>query len=308
MMPSKTRSESDVSSGLALPLTMSTAFGDAELQEHYDRFKSFDLDDSGFISAENLKAILEALGVAHTEADVANMIEEVAILSGHENDGCLSFRDYIHCLEYESRREAVNEAIDAARERELSVGPAAPAEAPAEATGAAEVEALALEAAVPEAAETEAAIETETAVPDATEPEAATQAAEVEETPYRMRRSSFGALDALARGRIARFETVIQETVKEAAVDDATARRQARFAAKLAKFQQPAPSEAAAAVEDAYKRSVKDKLHAFEAANAGAASQVEFRKTWKKVGSSHWRQKTQVAGAPPPKRNIHELP
>eukprot|EP00965_Chrysotila_dentata_P168518 5564693-Pleurochrysis_carterae.AAC.2 len=32
-------------------------------------------------------------------AQVHSMIEEVAVLSGHENDGKLSFRDYMGCIQ-----------------------------------------------------------------------------------------------------------------------------------------------------------------------------------------------------------------
>ena len=60
--------------------------------------------------------------------------------------------------------------------------------------------------------------------------------------------------------------------------------------------------------ETLYKKSVKDKMEAFEAANKAATSQVDFKKTWKKVGAGHWNQKTLIGGAPPPKKSVKDLP
>jgi len=194
----------------------------------------------------------------------------VAILSNHENDGTLSFRDYIACMEYELHKNAVNAEIDAERERRLSV------------------EDLSLEAAP---------------ATEEPEPEAPPQ--------LRMRGSSFAVLDMVARGRIARFEQVITEAVKKENVDDKAVRSQAKFHAKLAKFQQPAVSNSTVErTEQLYKKSVKDKLDAFEAANKAAASKVEFKKTWKKVGQGSYKLKNQVTGlgAPPPKKSVTDLP
>lgn len=278
----KERSRSDLLSGLIPPSchSLDHGFSEGELLAHYERFKAYDLDDSGFISLDNLKSILSALEIPNTDEMVANMLEEVAILSGHQNDGALSFRDYIRILEYESKAEAFNVAIDAALERR-------------EGTELAD-----FDAAQPVGEELEAE---QTTVREA-------EAEALVEPAQRMRRSSLAALDMITRGRIAKFEQVIDKTVKSVRVDDAAARSEARFAAKLAKFQRPAASETAVAVENLYKRSVKDKLHAFESANRAAPSQVDFHKTWKKLGHGSWKQKTQVAGAPPPKRSLLELP
>ena len=123
-----------------------------------------------------------------------------------------------------------------------------------------------------------------------------------------MRGSSVAALDVEARDLIMRFEHVITETVKKENMDDATVRKQAKFASKLAKFQQPAVSSVAASSEALYKKSVSDKLSAFEEASRAAKDTVAFKKTWKKVGAGSYRQKTQVAGAPPPKKSFADLP
>ena len=41
-----------------------------------------------------------------------------------------------------------------------------------------------------------------------------------------------------------------------------------------------------------------------------AESKVEFKKTWKKVGTGNYSLKTQVTGlgAPPPKKSVADLP
>ena len=122
-------------------------------------------------------------------------------------------------------------------------------------------------------------------------------ACEEDETPVeRMRGSSVAALDVEARDLIMRFEHVITETVKKENMDDATVRKQAKFASKLAKFERPAASSVAASSEAPCKKSVADKLSAFEEANRAARDTVAFTKTWKKVGAGNYRQTTQIAG------------
>ena len=302
--PLMQRSKSDIASGLSRVALAGTDLGcsysEEELQAHYERFKSYDLDDSGFVEPENLKAILTALDIAVTDEQVANMIEEVAILSGHENDGKLSFRDYIRCMEYEAHREAHNVSLDAAFER-LSEAEVAPAEVTAaEPKLEAEAEAEAARAMV---AEPEP--EAEQPKPQAEQPEQAEQ-----QQQQRMRRSSFATLDLITRGRITRFEQVIQETVKVNKVDDAAARRQIRFASKLAKFEAPLGANATVAQQESmYKKSVTDKLQAFEAAHRAATTTGgDLRKTWKRVGTCNWQAKKQINGGPPPKRSILDLP
>jgi len=307
------RSRSDLLSGLSMlsAASLNSSFTEAELAAHYERFKAYDLQDQGFISTDNLKAILTALDIPNvTDEQCRNMIEEVAILSGHENDGSLSFRDYIRCMEYEAKREAVNASIDAIVERRRSRADT-PALLPAKPNAAAN-EATAAEASEPaEPAPALAATpeQGEEAEPQAEEAEPQAEAdEEAEAEQRRLRRSSLHVLDMITRGRIARFEQVIMQTEKVNKVSDAAARRQARFAAKLAKFEAPLQAEPAVQQESLYKKSVKDKLSAFESANRSAASQTEFRKTWKKVGASNWQQRTQILGDPPPKRSIHDLP
>jgi len=123
-----------------------------------------------------------------------------------------------------------------------------------------------------------------------------------------MRRSSFATLDMITRTRINRFQQAVDEAAKVNKVSDEAARRQMRFQSKLAKFEAPIGTPRGNEQETMYKKSVKDKLNAFEVAHSAAVDQVAFKKTWKKVGAGNWKQKSQVAGAPPPKRNIADLP
>ena len=145
-----------------------------------------------------------------SEQQVLNMIQEVAILSGHVNDGKLSFRDYCACMTYERNAEATNAELDAKDELRASlVAIAEDAEEPPPQGEAAEPE--------PEAAE-----------------------AEMPPPGMRMRRSSFAVMDTLAVGRIAKFEQVVQEAAVQAAKEtpegQAKTRSVARFQDKLSKF------------------------------------------------------------------------
>merc|ERR1719263_942788 len=59
-----------------------------------------------------------------TLASVSGIVEEVAILTGHDNDGKLSFRDFMNALRYDRQASEENLALDAidalAVERRLS--------------------------------------------------------------------------------------------------------------------------------------------------------------------------------------------
>jgi len=119
------RTESDVMSGMAISMEKNKMewqdhYADSELEHFFARFKEYDLDDTGFITPGNLKAILEVMDVNVSHDDVSNMILEVAILSNHENDGKLSFRDYMKCIDYENQKKAHNDTIDAMAELDLS--------------------------------------------------------------------------------------------------------------------------------------------------------------------------------------------
>ena len=52
-----------------------------ELTKHFTTFQSYDLDNSGFISPENLGEIMTALEIPFGAGSLKSMIDEVAILS-----------------------------------------------------------------------------------------------------------------------------------------------------------------------------------------------------------------------------------
>jgi len=114
------RTVSDMMSGMAIKRSEHKAyqnFTDEQLEAHFTRFKQYDLDDSGFVTPENLADIFKALDMPDvTQVQCVNMIEEVAILVGHDNDGKLSFRDYCMIITYEQEKQATNDAVDAAEE------------------------------------------------------------------------------------------------------------------------------------------------------------------------------------------------
>merc|ERR1719277_2978761 len=94
------RTSSDVQSGKDIGCARQNyerfpGFSTEELDKFFEQFAAFDLDDSGFISAENLEEVAKALGCDLTIQQVQQMLEEVAVLSGHDNDGKLSFRDFM---------------------------------------------------------------------------------------------------------------------------------------------------------------------------------------------------------------------
>lgn len=116
------RSKSDVMSGITLSHSdLYGKFSQAELEAHFVRFKQYDLDDTGFITPANLKAIFESLEMPEvTVAQCENMVDEVAILIGHENDHALSFRDYAYLMLYEAEKKVAAEVAEAQEEERIS--------------------------------------------------------------------------------------------------------------------------------------------------------------------------------------------
>lgn len=112
-------------------------FSDDEVKRQFELFKHYDLDDSGFITAENMLDVLKALDVKDVSTEsVIGMIEEVAVLTGHENDGRLSFRDFMNLAIHDkkatenlaaSREEEPSAAAPTIDEPESPVGSPAPA-------------------------------------------------------------------------------------------------------------------------------------------------------------------------------------
>lgn len=114
------RTATDAVSGLALNRSDFPTYSDDELLTHFTTFTQYDLDSSGFISPQNLLDVLTAMEVPEASEEMVKLIiEEVAVLTGHENDGKLSFRDYMTCMEMDHQAAMHNLALDA--EEELAV-------------------------------------------------------------------------------------------------------------------------------------------------------------------------------------------
>lgn len=274
------RTVSDAMSGLSFDRNVPewSEYTEVELQRHFGRFKEYDLDEAGFITPVNLQAIMAAMDITVTEEQVASMIAEVAILSGHDNDGRLSFRDFMKCMDYEATKTAHNERVDSVIE--------------------------AMEAGVEE----QPAAEVGGSISEATEPKP--------EVPMlRMRGSSFAVMDTLASNRITAFQQVIKDAKKKAQQIPATPAA-AKFQSKLAKFKRLEDGKGPPKRNNdgLQQAAIKGKLAAFESAKKSAEDPVAFKRDWKSVSQGKWAEKVTKApggaggGAPPPRRNIADLP
>lgn len=283
----RNRRASDATSGLELKREQWPDYSEEELSRNFELFKAYDIDNSGFITQENLLEVLRAMGVAedYTLASVSLIIEEVAVLTGHDNDGKLSFRDYMHAIRYDKQAAEENLALDALDaltvERKLSTIELVDAEAPRPVGN--EEAAVMLVGEVPQ-------------TPTEPEPEPAPP------PPMRARQSSMAALNALASSRIKAFQSLATEhTGRE----------------KLAAFRTK-PVELGPMVnsDDMHKQTLRNKVAAFEVA-ATYKGKVELKRTWKKVGGvAQWGsykagQTIVLAGQPvgvAPKKKLCELP
>merc|ERR1712039_289868 len=173
------RTVSDQRSGCALVRSDFPTYSDDELARHFSMFQQYDIDDSGFISPENLFEVLQAMEVKDvTMGMVHSIIDEVAVLSGHDNDGMLSFRDYMRAIQYDNQAALHNLALDAEREMRISVSEANDDEPVQIPSGESEPE----------------------PVPEATQ--------------GRARQSSMAALNTLAASRIRSFQSVANDALE----------------------------------------------------------------------------------------------
>jgi len=105
----RSRTKSDVMSGTALNKAEWPRYTEEDVMRHFSLFNQYDLDHTGFISKENLLDVLNAMEVKGASLSMAtSILDEVAILCGHDNDGKLSFRDYMHAIEYDHSAAAQN--------------------------------------------------------------------------------------------------------------------------------------------------------------------------------------------------------
>lgn len=302
------RTVSDMMSGMAIDRNHAVygEFTEPVLQEHFMRFKQYDVDNSGFISPGNIKAIFEALEMTEiTDAQCENMIAEVAILTGHDNDGQLSFRDYCHLMAHEAKKQATDAVIEA-REELKRASMTDPDSAEDEEDGAIEAE----ERAPGTAPDAKEGVEEEvapSAVVDVADPVDAEAEEPVQEV--RMRGSSFAVLDQLAVSRIQRFEQAIADRAEHEKKTSAEVLRQTRFQGKLAKFKKIEEGVAEAPRvnnESMHMATLRSKLAAFEAASK--KDPVAFKTTWKNVHAGAWKQKKMIAGGIAPKKSLADLP
>lgn len=173
------RRASDASSGLNLKREAYPNFSDDEVERNFVLFKHYDLDNSGFITAENLLEVLKALDMDVSIESAHGMIDEVAQLTGHENDGQLSFRDYMAMAFHDRQASAETTVTNVAEESTEGLAieePESPVGCPAPA------------------------------------PETPVQVAKpAPAPPLAKRRSSMSALNALASGRIKAFQQVADD-------------------------------------------------------------------------------------------------
>lgn len=277
----RNRRASDAASGLSLKREEWPDYTDDDLVREFEMFQHYDLDSTGFISPENLFEVLQAMEVTDVSMEMVNsIIEEVAILTGHDNDGQLSFRDYMHAIRQDRGAAAHNAALDAAAEKRLSQ---------------AETEPLDLE---PPQSGAEPEPEPEPEEKPQASPDEMKPAAPVEEA--RARRGSMSALNALASGRIKAFQQV---------VTDASAREKLNaFKTKPVEMSGPMVNS-----DEMHKETLCNKVKAFEVA-ATFKGKIELKKTWKKVGGAgnYASGKKILLGGQPagvaPKKKLSELP
>mmetsp|Transcript_17 Transcript_17/g.33 ORF Transcript_17/g.33 Transcript_17/m.33 type:complete len:302 (+) Transcript_17:26-931(+) len=290
--PIKARTESDVMSGMEVHRSYERYphFSTEELDNYFQQFKNFDVDDSGFISPANLSEVLAAMDIAMTVEQTRCMIEEVAVLSGHDNDGKLSFRDYMACIQYDTNAEAHNNKIEADIELRLSLS----------------------EDTLPlSISDTTADNETATA--------------EESSPPSRMRRSSFSVMQAIAKSRISSYEQTsalspTSITHHEIQIQACEAKKPtdpkdnvpSKFISRLDKFKRIEAKNAAGGTAPSVNNeclqaaALKTKLLAFEQASK-KVDPVLFKKSWKNVSHGSWALKSKVVGGVAPKKTLAQV-
>lgn len=295
------RSSSDVTSGREVShrhYERYPGFSVESLNQFFAEFKNFDLDDTGFISPTNLLEVLCALGVAGLdEGKVCSMIEEVAILSGHSNDGRLSFYDFLGCIQYERDATAHNDKVTAAKELRLSMS-----EPLVFGTDEEEEDATGTESERRETIEDD-----EQQRGDGSEQDAA-------EDEDLMRQPSFALVRKIVTSRIDTFQQAVETNARlQQRANDAAARTaQGRFASKLQKFRriESELSEPKLNNEEMHTAALRTKLQAFELASQKAATPLEFKRSWRNIQArpSSWRRTTVFAGGVAPKKSLSDLP
>lgn len=287
-----TRRASDVMSGLELKRDAYPDVSDEDVDRHFQMFQAYDLDSTGFISPENMLDVLMAMQVTDVSMEtVCAMIEEVALLTGHENDGKLTFRDFMNIVQHDKKAAEQEASEEEAAERTLSTSCECTPEPSGGTKPACEPEEPTPASSIPEpcpAPEAQTIQEEEPA--PRPEPDAGA----------RNRRSSFSALNSLASSRIKAFQTTVQEASEREKLN--------AFKKKPVEMTGPMVNS-----DDMHMQSLRNKLQAFEVA-ATFKGTIERKKTWKKsAGAGNYTagQKVLMGGQPAgvaPKKKLSELP
>lgn len=288
------RTATDAVSGLALNRSDFPTYSDDELLTHFTTFTQYDLDSSGFISPQNLLDVLTAMEVPEASEEMVKLIiEEVAVLTGHENDGKLSFRDYMTCMEMDHQAAMHNLALDAEEELAVTVEEEKVESgrfSQGDATGGDDAPADVSDDAPATATLDERVGKLRPSLVNAT-------TTSEEGGMTRRRQSSMSAVNAVAVARIKAF----QMTVNAAAAQN-----------KINAFKKTEYSGPIVNSEEIHMMTLKNKVQAFEVA-ARFKGKVELKKTWREVGASRYNPGKKIMlndlpAKPPPKKKLSDLP
>ena len=273
----------------------------AEVRRHHQEFLEFVLEDeaklgSYYITPTSLVELLHAHGMEDMDLEQAKaMLAEVAVLNGHDDDGKLSFRDYICSVLYDEQREENNALYDDAVDDPPSG---------AETVDAAEA----------------AADEASTGQGDSAR-QLWRRASSKIIAVNRMRQSAFSVLRGLTITKINRWKQM-EEEQKSAAEASSKVRAGTPTGEKLVteydkatgKFHKvrKAPSRASSLLGTAgmAEVSLKGKVAAFQDAiqHKDGGRSIDLKKTWKAVGTQRYVAKVMISGGPPPRKSFAELP
>lgn len=273
---------------------------EAEVRRYHAEFLEFVLEDDAkrgqfYITPDSLVDLLHAHGMDDMDLEHAKaMLAEVAVLNGHDDDGKLSFRDYMRSILYDEQREENNALYDDAVD-ELPAG-AETIDAAAPADGAA----------------------------SANSGDSARQlwrrASSKIIAVNRMRQSAFSVVRGLTITKINRWKQMEEEqksaaeASKPAAGTPSGEKLVTEYDKATGKFHKvrKAPSRASSMLGTAgmAEVSLKAKVAAFQDAiqhKAGGPS-IDLKKTWKAVGTQRYVAKVMISGGPAPRKSLAELP
>lgn len=288
------RTESDIFSGQNVSSSYERYpnFTNAELDRHFEQFKQYDLNDTGFITTDELGEVLKALDIEVTPDQVANIIIEAGVLSGVSNDGKLSFRNYMDCMVYETDAKVHNDTVNAAEEIREECPEAA-------------------DAAIADLMQKSSRISLRDSIRDSKRDSVGDESSvcsdakeeELDEVPVlRMRQSSLAIVNSIVKSRLSSFKQK-----EESSAPVAVEKPKSKFDQKLQKFHRIEDPIAKANFnnEELNKATLKNKLAAFEQMSKKAPD--TFKKSWRTIQHGSWKQKTVIMGGVAPKKSMKDL-